>query len=182
MEEELQKLRAVIHDNESKQETAARLRELEELRRKLEDKREMEELLKKLEATEARGEPLPAGAPKVQELRDAIQSIEKEAKAKGYGADEKARRALDVDIEALRGRLARKPLVRSLKHDLSKDKEPAKAEEDEKEEQKFKRFSADGGPIQVYEPGPKWRKLHPLPHLAIEEGDVSKWAFPDNAD
>jgi hypothetical protein len=28
----------------------------------------------------------------------------------------------------------------------------------------------------------KWRKVHPLHHLADEESDISKWAFPDNAD
>jgi hypothetical protein len=28
----------------------------------------------------------------------------------------------------------------------------------------------------------KWRTTHPLHHLADEESDVSKWAFPDNAD
>jgi len=27
-----------------------------------------------------------------------------------------------------------------------------------------------------------WRKTHPLHHLANEESDITKWAFPDNAD
>jgi hypothetical protein len=38
------------------------------------------------------------------------------------------------------------------------------------------------GNIDEYNHVHKWRETHPLHHLADEESDVSKWAFPDNAD
>jgi len=38
------------------------------------------------------------------------------------------------------------------------------------------------GNIDEYNQVHKWRNNHPLHHLADEESDVSKWAFPDNAD
>merc|ERR1719460_1395560 len=38
------------------------------------------------------------------------------------------------------------------------------------------------GNIDEYNHLHKWRENHPLHHLADEESDVSKWAFPDNAD
>jgi len=38
------------------------------------------------------------------------------------------------------------------------------------------------GNIDEYNKINKWRSSHPLHHLADEESDVSKWAFPDNAD
>jgi len=38
------------------------------------------------------------------------------------------------------------------------------------------------GNIDEYNHVHKWRQTHPLHHLADEESDVSKWAFPDNAD
>merc|ERR1719343_546813 len=38
------------------------------------------------------------------------------------------------------------------------------------------------GNIDEYNKVHKWRQTHPLRHLADEESDVSKWAFPDNAD
>jgi hypothetical protein len=38
------------------------------------------------------------------------------------------------------------------------------------------------GNIDEYNKIHKWRNAHPLHHLADEESDVSKWAFPDNAD
>jgi len=41
---------------------------------------------------------------------------------------------------------------------------------------------AQTGNIDEYNKVNKWRKSHPLHHLADEESDISKWAFPDNAD
>jgi len=38
------------------------------------------------------------------------------------------------------------------------------------------------GNIDEYNKINQWRGTHPLHHLADEESDVSKWAFPDNAD
>jgi len=38
------------------------------------------------------------------------------------------------------------------------------------------------GNIDEYNKVHKWRNNHPLHHLADEESDISKWAFPDNAD
>jgi len=38
------------------------------------------------------------------------------------------------------------------------------------------------GNIDEYNKVNKWRKTHPLHHLAQEESDVSRWAFPNNAD
>jgi len=38
------------------------------------------------------------------------------------------------------------------------------------------------GNIDEYNKVHKWRNTHPLHHLADEESDVTKWAFPDNAD
>jgi len=38
------------------------------------------------------------------------------------------------------------------------------------------------GNIDEYNKIHKWRPTHPLHHLADEESDVSKWAFPENAD
>jgi len=38
------------------------------------------------------------------------------------------------------------------------------------------------GNIDEYNKIHRWRDTHPLHHLADEESDVSKWAFPDNAD
>jgi len=38
------------------------------------------------------------------------------------------------------------------------------------------------GNIDEYNKIHKWRGNHPLHHLADEESDVTKWAFPDNAD
>jgi len=38
------------------------------------------------------------------------------------------------------------------------------------------------GNIDEYNKLHKWRRTHPLHHLADEESDISKWAFPDNAD
>jgi len=38
------------------------------------------------------------------------------------------------------------------------------------------------GNIDEYNKVHQWRNAHPLHHLADEESDVSKWAFPDNAD
>lgn len=38
------------------------------------------------------------------------------------------------------------------------------------------------GNIDEYNKVHKWRNTHPLVHLADEESDVSKWAFPDEAD
>lgn len=38
------------------------------------------------------------------------------------------------------------------------------------------------GNIDEYNHNNKWRDTHPLHHLAQEESDVSKWAFPSNAD
>jgi len=41
---------------------------------------------------------------------------------------------------------------------------------------------AQTGNIDEYNKTHKWRKTHPLHHLADEESDISRWAFPDNAD
>eukprot|EP00747_Dinoflagellata_sp_TGD_P124452 gnl/TRDRNA2_/TRDRNA2_173990_c3_seq11.p1 gnl/TRDRNA2_/TRDRNA2_173990_c3~~gnl/TRDRNA2_/TRDRNA2_173990_c3_seq11.p1 ORF type:complete len:561 (+),score=168.52 gnl/TRDRNA2_/TRDRNA2_173990_c3_seq11:93-1775(+) len=41
---------------------------------------------------------------------------------------------------------------------------------------------AQTGNIDEYNKIHKWRKTHPLHHLADEESDITKWAFPDNAD
>mmetsp|Transcript_81404 Transcript_81404/g.226738 ORF Transcript_81404/g.226738 Transcript_81404/m.226738 type:complete len:358 (-) Transcript_81404:168-1241(-) len=41
---------------------------------------------------------------------------------------------------------------------------------------------AQTGNIDEYAKVHQWRYTHPLQHLADEEADVSKWAFPDNAD
>jgi len=38
------------------------------------------------------------------------------------------------------------------------------------------------GNIDEYNKIHQWRQTHPLHHLADEESDVAKWAFPDNAD
>lgn len=38
------------------------------------------------------------------------------------------------------------------------------------------------GNIDQYNHVHKWRRTHPLHHLADEEGDVKKWAFPDHED
>lgn len=38
------------------------------------------------------------------------------------------------------------------------------------------------GNIDEYNKVHKWRNSHPLHHLADEESDIAKWAFPDNAD
>jgi DNA repair exonuclease SbcCD ATPase subunit len=38
------------------------------------------------------------------------------------------------------------------------------------------------GNIDEYNKIHKWRNSHPLHHLADEESDISKWAFPENAD
>lgn len=38
------------------------------------------------------------------------------------------------------------------------------------------------GNIQEYATRNQWRDNHPVTHLAEEEGDVEKWAFPSNAD
>merc|ERR1719326_1173936 len=38
------------------------------------------------------------------------------------------------------------------------------------------------GNIDEYNKIHRWRNTHPLHHLADEESDVTKWAFPDNAD
>lgn len=38
------------------------------------------------------------------------------------------------------------------------------------------------GNIDEYSQVHQWRRSHPLSHLADEESDVSKWAFPDAAD
>lgn len=38
------------------------------------------------------------------------------------------------------------------------------------------------GNIDEYNKIHQWRNTHPLHHLADEESDVSKWAFPENAD
>merc|ERR1719486_1372461 len=38
------------------------------------------------------------------------------------------------------------------------------------------------GNIDEYNKIHKWRETHPLHHLADEESDITKWAFPDNAD
>jgi hypothetical protein len=38
------------------------------------------------------------------------------------------------------------------------------------------------GNIDEYNKVHKWRITHPLHHLADEESDITKWAFPDNAD
>jgi len=41
---------------------------------------------------------------------------------------------------------------------------------------------SQSGNIDEYNKINKWRKSHPVHHLADEESDVTKWAFPDNAD
>merc|ERR1740122_418922 len=38
------------------------------------------------------------------------------------------------------------------------------------------------GNIDGYSKVHRWRAAHPLHHLADEESDISKWAFPDTAD
>lgn len=38
------------------------------------------------------------------------------------------------------------------------------------------------GNIDEYNKTHKWRKTHPMHHLASEESDVTKWAFPDASD
>merc|ERR1719476_1086391 len=38
------------------------------------------------------------------------------------------------------------------------------------------------GSIDGYSKVHRWRVSHPLHHLADEESDISKWAFPNNAD
>lgn len=38
------------------------------------------------------------------------------------------------------------------------------------------------GNIDGYNKTHKWRKTHPLHHLAAEESDITKWAFPDASD
>lgn len=38
------------------------------------------------------------------------------------------------------------------------------------------------GNIDDYARTYQWRKVHPVHHLASEEADVAKWAFPDDAD
>jgi len=37
------------------------------------------------------------------------------------------------------------------------------------------------GNIDEYNKVHKWRKTHPLHHLASEESDITKWAFPDSS-
>lgn len=41
---------------------------------------------------------------------------------------------------------------------------------------------AQSANIQDYTQKNHWRESHPLQHLAEEESDVAKWAFPANAD
>jgi hypothetical protein len=41
---------------------------------------------------------------------------------------------------------------------------------------------AQTGNIDEYNKVHKWRKTHPMHHLADEESDITKWAFPSNAD
>merc|ERR1719408_1093113 len=41
---------------------------------------------------------------------------------------------------------------------------------------------AQTGNIDEYTHSHKWRNNHPMHHLADEESDISRWAFPDNAD
>eukprot|EP00931_Biecheleriopsis_adriatica_P081652 TRINITY_DN55010_c0_g1_i1.p1 TRINITY_DN55010_c0_g1~~TRINITY_DN55010_c0_g1_i1.p1 ORF type:complete len:230 (-),score=62.78 TRINITY_DN55010_c0_g1_i1:65-754(-) len=38
------------------------------------------------------------------------------------------------------------------------------------------------GNIEEYAKTKKWRDSHPLQHLALQESDTSKWAFPEDAD
>merc|ERR1719405_75842 len=38
------------------------------------------------------------------------------------------------------------------------------------------------GNIDEYNRVHQWRNTHPLHHLADEESDISKWAFPEDAD
>jgi len=41
---------------------------------------------------------------------------------------------------------------------------------------------AQTGNIDEYNKIHKWRRTHPLHHLADEESDITKWAFPNDAD
>jgi hypothetical protein len=41
---------------------------------------------------------------------------------------------------------------------------------------------SQSGNIDEYAKTHKWRKTHPLHHLAAEESDVTKWAFPEQSD
>jgi hypothetical protein len=41
---------------------------------------------------------------------------------------------------------------------------------------------AQTGNIDEYNKVHKWRKTHPMHHLADEESDITKWAFPSDAD
>mmetsp|Transcript_463 Transcript_463/g.1231 ORF Transcript_463/g.1231 Transcript_463/m.1231 type:complete len:108 (+) Transcript_463:796-1119(+) len=41
---------------------------------------------------------------------------------------------------------------------------------------------AQTGSIDEFSRKNKWRKAHPLQHLANEESDVSRWAFPDKSE
>lgn len=38
------------------------------------------------------------------------------------------------------------------------------------------------GNIDEYNKGHKWRRTHPLHHLAADENDVTKWSFPATSD
>jgi len=41
---------------------------------------------------------------------------------------------------------------------------------------------AQTGNLDEYSRKNQWRHSHPLHHLAEDESDVSRWAFPENAD
>eukprot|EP00933_Yihiella_yeosuensis_P051054 TRINITY_DN48898_c0_g1_i1.p1 TRINITY_DN48898_c0_g1~~TRINITY_DN48898_c0_g1_i1.p1 ORF type:complete len:247 (+),score=64.23 TRINITY_DN48898_c0_g1_i1:168-908(+) len=130
---------------------------------------------------------------------------DKDAKEKAPSVDSPAPASLDIDVNLPYGELA--PFGReSTAIELTEDsinqsnKMVDEIEHAEVAEEKRAVFRAltrlrgaaitsfDGiardqtSNIENYSKQNKWRKEHPVKHLADEEADVSHWAFPSNAD
>jgi len=196
LEEEISK-----KDGRSSDETKAEIERLREEVEKMESEKEEEKPTYKIANEDKQGK-------KVQKLED---EGEQKLEGKGKGAADEAsatpieEKGIDIDTQMPYGDLepfgredtAQELTEKSIKESDEMVDQLERAEVAEEKRAVFRALtrlrgaaitSYDGvarsqsGNIDEYNKVHKWRKQHPVHHLADEESDVTKWAFPDNAD
>jgi len=187
MKAEIERLRAQIKDMEDAKETAPEpKKEVVET-----EKKEVEKYAVKMKPLEAENDGSAQPAEQEQEQQDEVTPVQE--------------KGLDIDTAMPYGDLepfGREDTAQELTENSIKESDAMvdqleRAEVSEEKRAVFRALtrlrgaaitSFDGvarsqtGNIDEYNKINKWRNTHPLHHLADEESDVSKWAFPDNAD
>merc|ERR1719174_3367305 len=193
-DEAIEELEKQIEEMEKaeKKEDKADSKSHDEMKAEIERLRQM---IKELEKSEKRNIP-PLAKAKGKNVDDAAEQEEKAARVE---------KSLDIDTAMPYGDLepfgredtAQELTEASIRESDSMVDQLERAEVAEEKRAVFRALtrlrgaaitSFDGvarsqtGNIDEYNRINQWRSSHPLHHLADEESDVSKWAFPDNAD